>query len=270
MNDRLYLRIARDSLDAITYAPDADTVAVMHRDVDPAAEPATAIADIIYDTPALMPGTHASVTVLTDTPARAIIPGAVTDTDLQRDILTLGDTAGVIPDDPAYLDAEARGTGTRFAFAIPAPLAGYLRRTYDTPLIVPALLPLVEYYCSRSHLLPDTHCYVNLRGDDIDIVVTANGTPRLANTYAAPDDADAIYYIFAACRCAGLSSDADTRDTISLSGDRSRRERLMPLLRARHPRVMPVIFPPALYRAGADITAAPFDLTAAVALHLHQ
>ena len=52
-------------------------------------------------------------------------------------------------------------------------------------------------------------------------------------------------------------------DSILLSGDRDLREQLNQMLRAYHARVMPVIFPPEMFKAGREAMSAPFDLIVA-------
>lgn len=270
------IRLAR-TVDGMTYSP-ADnrlTFARVTLDVSPATAAVTgtsyagAFRDVVYDNPTLLPGDYGRTTILVDTPARALLPFEVTDSDLQLELLRHGDADGLVPSGAVLYDTPLESVGVRMVMALDPELANYLRRTYTDATVTASLTPLLEYFAAKSRLSADMQCYVNLRPDSdgtLDILIMQGGVPRLANTYPAPADADALYFILAACEAARFTIGADSTDTVSLCGDRVRRGRLMVLLRERRVRVVPVIFPPAIYRAGRDAADVPFDMVAAAVM----
>lgn len=265
---KLYIRLGAHLVDAMTYTPADNTLTHTVVPVDcPGQGYAEALRDAVYDNPGLLPESYDSATIVVDTRARLLLPCEVSDPLLQSQLMRASDTADVMPDDAEIIDTPLRGVDARIVTALDARLTNYLRRTYVNPDITCTLAPQIEYFAAKSRLSGNIRCYVNLRDDadgTIDIVVMNDGRPRLANSYDAPTDADALYYVLAACEVTGFDPDSD--DVINLCGDHARRERLMPMLRERHRRVMPVIFPPAIYRAGRDAQALPFDLVAAATI----
>ena len=79
----------------------------------------------------------------------------------------------------------------------------------------------------------------------------------MANTFHFKNPDDAVYYLLACRKNLGLDP---YNDDLSLAGDQSIREKLMPMLRSFIARVIPVIFPPQMFKAGKDAMLAPFDL----------
>ena len=79
----------------------------------------------------------------------------------------------------------------------------------------------------------------------------------LANTFSFSDPMDAVYYILACRNRIGLDPH---NDELLLSGDASVREKILPMLRTYLARVMPMIFPPQMFKSGKDAMIAPFDL----------
>lgn len=267
---KVYVRLGRRCVDAVTYSPAHNSMTHTCVELTDSALPyVSRLRDVIFDTPGLIPSEYDSVTILTDTAVRQLLPVSVDDPQLQSCLLAESQPAGTVGATTRVIDTPLRGVEARMVSALDEEFVQFLERTYVSPVIMPGLVPLIEYFAGKSRLSPDMQCYVNLRDDadgGVDIVVMRGDMPRLANTYNTACDSDVLYYIMSACEVTGFDLTADSNDVINLCGNRERRERLMPMLRERHRRVMPVIFPPSIYRAGRDALAVPYDIIAASVL----
>ncbi len=131
----------------------------------------------------------------------------------------------------------------------------FLRRTFQRLTVMGHLVPLCRYFgSSRSNA---AKMYVNLRTGSLDVIAIDSGRLLMANTFVCASAADAAYYILA-CRST-LGMNPETSELL-LCGDQFRREEITPILRRYIRLVIPVIFPPRMFKAGRSAMQAPFDL----------
>ena len=134
---------------------------------------------------------------------------------------------------------------------------GFIRRTFISAVVLPHIAPLVRYFASKPGRGNSRRMICNLRPTSMDVIVIDGNRLVQANTVTFRNVADAVYYILASRAEHGL--DAHTDDVL-LSGDQHVRDEIIPMLRTYIERVMPVIFPPQMFRAGKEAMQAPFDL----------
>lgn len=144
------------------------------------------------------------------------------------------------------------------AFCCDKSLISFLRRTFSNPVIRHRMTPLLRYFRGQRHHSADGKMYVHFSPGSVDIIVYGNDTVRFVNTFNVREPLDAVYYILATRKLCGLSAESDE---LILAGDAESRKAVMPLLRRYVARVLPAIFPSALYRAGREALTAPFELT---------
>ena len=99
--------------------------------------------------------------------------------------------------------------------------------------------------------------FLHLDGERMRMCIFGKGRLLMANTfdYRSPDDA--AYYVLHAWQSFGFDALADE---ILLSGEKSRRDQITPLLRKYVNYVIPAIFPAAAMRIGHDAVRAPYHL----------
>ncbi|MDE5785549.1 MAG: DUF3822 family protein [Duncaniella sp.] len=146
-------------------------------------------------------------------------------------------------------------------YCMPQGCAGFIGRTFSSETVTrPHLGFLASYFMTRMQRGRHRRMLVNLRSDGLDIVASEAGDLVKAVTFVSDSVADAAYYIMA-CREELHFDDNDSE--IIIAGDTAMRSAVMPVVRRFASNVIPVIFPPRMFRAGKDATAMPFDLTVA-------
>ncbi len=151
-------------------------------------------------------------------------------------------------------------TATRNAIlvaGVPTELAGFLRRTFHGISPVCHLSPLSRYFASRPGRGNSNRMICNFRPDAMDAIVLHGTDLLLANTFSYKSPMDAAYYIMAVRNALHLDASADE---LLLAGSQAVRNEITPLLRRFIGRVMPVIFPPQMFRTGKESLHTPFDL----------
>lgn len=216
-----------------------------------APSPIKAIEDAVYDNPLLL-SNFKHVYCLVDTHATIIVPApgaydskystAIFSACHNQDDTTLH--ADILPEMNAAI-----------LTGIDTAIDRFLHRTFSNMTIMNHLAPLCRYFhSSRSN---SVKTYANFREKSMDVIIIDGNRLLHANTYSFNDPIDATYYIMA-CR-ARLNLSNETNELL-LSGDSTIREKITPVLRRHIALVMPVIFPPRMFRAGRDAMQAPFDL----------
>ena len=250
----MLVRVGDVYVDVVIYSVLADNT-LLYRSfplpLTSAQSPVRALEEVVYDNP-LMLADFRKVYILLDTPDYCMIPSGLDDTQSARIFTALH---------PAYAGTvRTASTSTRNAsvvFGIPDDLSGFIRRTFIGAVVMPHILPLVRYFASKPGRGNSRRMICNLRPGAMDIIVIDGNRLVQANTIRFRNPADAVYYILAARSAHGLDPHADE---LSLAGDQRLRDELIPMLRTYLARVMPVIFPPQMFRAGKDSMLAPFDL----------
>lgn len=266
MINKLYIRLGRHNVDIMTrdLTPGCDTLDHYSRPID-ASHPDSShilntLQDLVAERPELTTGFDRTV-ILTDTPARAVIPAAGAYDDLSTPLAHALIDADLTGEPHTIVVTSLPPTDTAMLTAVDERLCSYISRTFTGSIIMPALAPLIIYFAGRSQLTNVAQCYVNIRPRDIDIIITNRNRLMLANSFEITGDNDILYYITAACRDAGMRPDSG--DMLYLCGDRDARARITPTLRQYIHNILPVIFPVGLYRASHASLDIPFDLITA-------
>ena len=149
--------------------------------------------------------------------------------------------------------------GAQLYFGIDSSVISFLYRTFDCPVLLHPLTPLIEYFYRKSRMGNQAKAYVHLYQGRMDVVCLGRDGLLLANTYAYRHVNDAAYHILNIWQ--QLKLDQRT-DEVHLAGDIAVRRELSALLRNYILTVVPVIFPSHCHALGNDAMQEPFDLTA--------
>lgn len=251
---RLDLRIGMGSMEVMIYNPLEENSLLLRRvelpgDSDGALKQ---IETFIYDNPLLL-SDFRTITAIIESRSFLTVPAPVAESCEPPALLRSADSdtdprAVVIDDRLDVFDAV-------MLTPLPAATANFLRRTFPNIRLHNALLPFTRY--CHSHLTQGNtvKAFVNMRERSLDIVVMSANTLQLLNRFEYRDINDAAFYIL---NC--TESMPEEISEILIGGNRDRRDELMPLLRKFRPYVMPMIFPSAMFKAGADAMKSPFDL----------
>ena len=251
---QLNMRISPDSLDVMLYNPLEDR-SLIYRHADLPSnddERLKAVEDFIYDNPVLTSEFH-KTNVILSTNRFTILPDEVTDTELIERALK-----AACPENNTATETLINRIDELKATIVSAPSArmvNFIRRTFLNAPILHSLVPLARYFGSRWGAGAPPRMLVNMRPGSMDVVVTDGNGLRYANTLSYREPNDAVYYIVALCH-----SLDNKIEEILLAGDRELRDKLNVDLRKHHNYVMPMIFPSAMFRAGANAMNIPFDL----------
>lgn len=253
-NYNMLMRVGSAYVDVVIYSVLADN-SLLYRSyplpLSGTLSPVRALEEVVYDNP-LMLADFRKVYILLDTSDYCVIPYGLDGSQASRIFKALR---------PAFSGAvNVADTSTRNAsvvFGIPDDLGGFIRRTFIGAVVQPHVVPLVRYFASKPGRGNSRRMICNMRPASMDVIVI-DGTRLLqANTVSFRNVADAVYYILAGCTEHGIDPHTDE---VLLSGDQHMRDEIIPLLRTYIERVMPVIFPPQMFRAGKEAMHAPFDL----------
>ncbi len=250
----LLLRVGTDALHAVIYSIVEDNSLIYRRfDLDPAATARIgAVENVIYDNPALL-SDFRRVYCVVQTRNYAFVPASCESENDRR--LLFG---AAFPEKKLEMRVEDSGTSNAVILTgIEPELRAFVNRTYQRASIMSHISSLCRYATLRTGQGNKVKMLANIRRDSLDIIVVDGRTLLLANTFSFSKPEDALYYLLACRKRLGL----DPRtDELLLAGDHAMRETLTPMLRNFVGRVMPVIFPPQMFKAGKDAMLAPFDL----------
>lgn len=214
-----------------------------------------AVSEAVYAVP-LLTADFARVDILIDTQNYIVAPSGLGDGgfDAARYCCIAGE------DDDIMCDSVA-AAGVAVYWSCNRELANFLARTFRNPGVSCRVTPLLRYLGAKKAGGNSAKLYAHLTGGaspGVDLISFGrDGALKLCTGKAAPDVADAAYWIMAAAREAGLDPAADS---IYLCGDTSRRLALAPQLARYAANVLPFIFPSAALRGGHDAIKAPFPL----------
>lgn len=251
----MLLRLSRTAVDVVIYSPLVDN-SLIYRSFPTSGSDSEvrALENVVYDNP-LMLADFRSRIILTDSPRWSLCPSECLDDDSR-----CADAMMRLqwPD----MDGESHSASTSFhgveiVYSVDSRLAGFVKRTFPGTIIEPHILPLLRYCSSRMGRANSKRMLVNLRPTEADILVADGSSLRQGVTVNFNTTSDLLYHILTSAQAAGLDQRADE---LLLCGSRQLREELTPMLRTYHARVMPVIFPPEMFRAGREAMNAPFDL----------
>ncbi len=212
------------------------------------------VEDAIYSTPEIL-GDYGHIDIVLRTDSYVTVPREFSDDEA----LACGRYAQLDNNSERALELSVDSTDcAKIVWAMDSDLRNFLARTFRNAPLQCHITPLLHYLSRQSHLGNSSKLYAHFSGDRVDILAfAANGALSLAVTHTVLSDTDALYFIMACARQAGLNV---MNDEILLCGDPSRRIALMPLISRYAARVMPLIFPSAALRAGREAFNAPFPL----------
>ncbi|MCM1076516.1 MAG: DUF3822 family protein [Bacteroides sp.] len=248
----LLLRLSHDALHAVVYSIVEDNSLIYERfTLD--SEPASWIAEIqnvIYDNPALL-SDFRRVYCEVETRDYTIVPSVCATDESHRLLFDAAFPA-------SGLEMWTDGTGTLNGLVISGidpTLRGFINRTFQRVTIISHIAALCRYAAVNHG--NKVKMIANFRSNSLDVVVTDGRRLLLANTFSFTDTDDAVYYLLATRKQLGLDA---MSDELLLAGDHNIREGITPKLRSFVSRVMPIIFPPQMFKAGKNAMLAPFDL----------
>ena len=255
---RLALQLDTDALRAGVWSTVEDS-SLLHftLPLDPTLPASKALEEAVYAAPVLL-SDFGGIDVVVRTHSFMPAPQGLDD-DLRRRLLEYAcmadDTAELVCDD-------VQGAGCDILWALESDTSRFIARTFRNPPVQCHLAPLLRYFCRRSMLGNSGKLYAHFHTGatvrEVDIIVFgSDGRLAMASTHECGSDDDALYFILASAREAGLDLHSDE---ILLCGSASARDALMPQLRRYAASVMPVIFPSAAFRAGREALNAPFPL----------
>lgn len=216
-----------------------------------------AVEEAIYANPLLLNGCFGRVDCLCHGNSYAMVPAqaAADDDRLQAMAEALFGHDAVAGGEVICDDVDGVQS---LAFCSSESLVSFLRRTFSNPTIHHRVTPLLRYFRGQRHHSAAGKMYVHFSPGRVDVIVYGNDTVKFVNTFNVREPLDAVYYILAARKLCQLSADTDE---LILAGDAESRKAVMPLLRRYVAKVLPAIFPSALYRAGREALTSPFELT---------
>lgn len=250
----LLLRLSPEALHVVMYSVVEDNSLIYRRfDLDPASPSwIGAIQNVVYDNPAIL-SDFRKVYCVVETTRYAVVPSQC---EAEADRRLLFDAA--FPGSGHEMMADDTGTLNGLVLTgIEPELRGFIYRTFQRATIVSHIAALCRYAAVNGSHGNKVKMIANIRENSMDVVVTDGRRLMLANTFAYDKAEDAVYYLLATRQRLGLDAH---NDELLLAGDHARREELMPMLRSFVSRVMPIIFPPQMFKAGKDAMLAPFDL----------
>ena len=252
------MQVGADALRAVLWSTAEDsTLFNINLPLDPTRPFLKALEEAVYATPMLL-GDYAGVDVVVRTDAFITLPDEVDEANTRR----AAEYCMVSGESDTTRSDNIPALGANVAWGLDTECANFLARTFRNPRLHCHMSPLLRFFGRKTMLGNSGKVYAHFDGNGplrhVDIIAFGpDGQLAAAVSHPAPSDNDALYYIMAAVRYAGL--DAHT-DEILLCGDASSREAVMPLLRRYAACVMPVIFPSAALRAGKEAFKAPFPL----------
>ncbi|MBD5343663.1 MAG: DUF3822 family protein [Bacteroides sp.] len=251
----LAMRLSPKAVDIAVFT-DMEDNSLLYRHFEPAqGSPSAlrAIEDIIYENPlVLSPFRRTYISIVPE--ASMMLPVSLPDATAVLAEALPGDLREWAVDHSMSRNAS-------LGYCMPRGCAGFINRTFAPDTVVrPHLGYLASYFMTRSQRGRHQRMMVNLRSDSLDIVAARGAVLVKAVTFAANSVMDAAYYVLA---CRGQLAFDDNDSEIIIAGDAAMRAGVMPVVRRYAPNVIPVIFPPRMFRAGRDATAMPFDLTVA-------
>lgn len=211
------------------------------------------VENVIYDNPILLQD-FGRVRVIIDTTKFMLVPTELVAED-SKDMLF----AKVFPDyEGEVMVNEIKGSNASILFGVDKGLVSFLKRTFQNLMILHHLTPLCEYFHAKNKGGEEINrAYITVYGDKVDITICANSSLLFANSYTIKGSGDAVFYILNIWKQLGLDA---MRDELHICGDTHLRDELMPVLREYITYVLPVVFPPAIFKYGKDIMKVPFNM----------
>ncbi len=250
---QLYVAIDSRGLDVMAYNPlEEHSLVTAFVEYDGDYSP-KAVEDAVYDNPFLLNDFKRATIVMRDIPF-ALLPDDVADNQQMAETI-VGELTGRV--DAEILFDRLPLLGMSVAYAPDTELLNFLRRTFPGVTVRHRLSALLQYWHATTRAMRPLTTHVNLRGETLDIAAYSGNCLIFANTFRASAMADRLYYIMAVRQSIG----ADGEIPILLGGDRHLRDELTGVLSRYVSRVLPAVFPVAMFKAGGQAAMnTPLDL----------
>ncbi|MFI3239247.1 MAG: DUF3822 family protein [Bacteroidales bacterium] len=211
------------------------------------------VENAIYDNPILLQE-FGRIRVVIDTTKFMLVPTELVSDDSKDMLFTQ-----LFPDyDGEVMVNELKGSDASIIFGVDKGLVAFLKRTFQNLMILHHLTPICEYFYAKNKLGNDvSRAYLSVYGDKVDISVFANSSILFANSYKINGSGDVVFYLLNIWKQLGLDV---MRDELHICGDTTMRDELMPTMREYITYVLPVVFPPAIFKYGKDIMKVPFNM----------
>jgi hypothetical protein len=254
---QLVLELGSNALSVMVFSPiEHHSLISMELPLNGGIAPLKAFQEVVYDNPLLL-SDFKRVTVLLRQERFMLVPDMLTNAELVQRTFRAAFPA---PESPSEIIVdELPGMKARMLTEVPSELLGFLRRTFNNPRICHSLTPLALYFKGKHPNRSRGKMMVNLRGEQLDVVILGDDAPLVINSYPVHSPMDAVYFVMACREGVGLSA----MDEIILAGDSESRAAVTPLLRRFVRYVMPAIFPSTMFRAGRAALRTPFELVVA-------
>lgn len=226
--------------------------------LDKTTSPTKAFQEAVYDNPLLL-ADFRKVTILLPSTRFMAVPDILDTPEAREEVFRRAFPASEADNPEEILAEELPGMSATMLTAIPAAQLGFLRRTFNNPLLSHPLTPLALYFKAKHPTRPRGKMIANLRRGRCDVVILGDTSPLVLNSFPVRDPMDAVYYIMACREGLGLSP----TDEIILAGDNPSRGAVSPVLRRFIRYVMPAIFPSTMFRAGRAALRTPFEMIVA-------
>lgn len=146
---------------------------------------------------------------------------------------------------------------TALAYTPDIKTVNFLRRTFPAAKIHHRLSRILQYWHATARAIRPLTTHVNLLPDKTDIASFSGNKLMFANTFPTPTVDDRLYFIMAVRQSLGAQADVP----IIISGDRQLRDELTEPLSHYAERVLPAVFPAAMFKAGGQTAMnTPLDL----------
>lgn len=211
-----------------------------------------ALEDAFYDTPQLL-NEYKRVRVVVHSRHFVLLPGDTPDDDC----IELVHVAFPADDGDAAVCLLPLN-GVKIAYLMPRGLQAFLGRTLNcNDNVYHHLYPLCEHFKDLNRSDDISRMFLNLTAETMDLAIYRQGRFMCANSYQFTNAQDAAYFALNAWRTHGLDQ---LTDEMQLTGDRTMRAAMTPMLREFVKFVMPAVYPAAAMRLGRNAMQAPLEL----------
>lgn len=210
-----------------------------------------ALEDAVYDTPVLL-NEYKRVRVVVHSRHFVLFPADTA----QDDCVQLLRTAFPADDGDAAVCALPLND-VKIAYLMPRGLQAFLGRTLNCTDLYHHLYPLCEHFKGLNRSNDISRMFLNLTAETMDVAIYRKGAFLCANSYRFTNAQDAAYFALNAWRTHGLDQ---LTDEMQLTGDRTMRAAMAPVLREFVKFVMPAVYPAAAMQLGRNAMQAPLEL----------
>lgn len=254
----LMLRLDEDAITFMVYSDKIDNSIISRQiPLDKASGSyLRAIENAVYDNPMLLLD-YNSVKVMVRSERFIISPSQFGEGEEGCELLEELFTKMYGTADGEVFSSELYTGGPIVTFEMPKGVEQFLRRTFNNPPVVHHLSSLARYFHAKSASSGISKMYMHFDGAKMELCLFKRGEFVMANTFKCRAPQDALYFAMHAWQSYGCDAMVDE---MQLSGSKTVRDELKPLLRKYVNYVMPVIFPATAMKLGEDAIKAPFDL----------